>query len=245
MTTRLNVFVARATGMSRRAADDVIFEGRIRIGSEVVNEPGTQVEESDIVNYDGKRIRLPSEKTWLLMNKPIDFITTRKDESGRKTVMEILPKHLQRLFPVGRLDRDTEGVLLFTNDGETAHKLLHPSFEVERQYRVLINKPLSFNEIELIQRGVFIDGKKTSPARIFHARDSRPIYELTLTEGRYHEVKRIFAAVGREVLRLERTSHCGITAGNLKPGEWRLLTSAEIDLMKSRLVHNYDSDRRT
>lgn len=245
MTTRLNVYVARATGLSRRAADQVIFDGRIRIGSEIVDEPGTQVEDSDTVYYDGKRIRLPEDKTWLLMNKPPDFITTRKDESGRRTVMELLPPHLRRLFPVGRLDRDTEGVLLFTNDGEIAHKLLHPSFEVERQYRALIDKPLSFTEIELIQRGVFIDGKKTAPAKIFHARDSRPIYELTLTEGRYHEVKRIFSAVGREVLHLERTSHCGITAGNLKPGEWRLLSSGEIDSMKSRLVHYNDSDRRT
>ncbi len=245
MAKRLNVFVARATGLSRRAADRAVEEGRVKIDGETVLEPGTNVESGDEVTFDGRPIESPEEFVWLLMNKPEGYITTRSDESGRQTVMDLLPEHLHRLFPVGRLDRDTEGVLLFTNDGKAAHRMLHPSHGVERTYRVWLDNRLSDRELDLVRKGVLLDSKRAVPLELKMIGKIQPIYEITLTEGRYHEVKRIFSALGRDVLKLERLSHAGISAGKLKPGEWRILEKKEIENLKSRLKRKIESNSRT
>lgn len=237
MSKRLNVYIARATGLSRRAADRAVQEGRVKVNSEVVCEPGRQVETADKVEFEGSEVSLPEKFTWLIMDKPRGYITTRSDESGRNTVMELLPKHLHNLFPVGRLDRDSEGVLIFTNDGKTAHKMLHPSFEIERTYRVVLDKELSDNDFKLAKRGVLLEGKRATPVELNRAGKpfGHAVYHITLTEGRYHEVKRLFAALGREVLKLRRLSHAGITSRGLKAGDWRILSDEEIEKLKSRL----------
>lgn len=237
MAKRLNVFVARATGLSRRAADKVIFAGRVSIDAEIVIEPGRQVETNNRVVFDGKPLALPEESIWLLLNKPKGYITTRKNESGRRTVMDLLPEHLRGLFPVGRLDFDTEGVLLFTNDGETAHKMLHPGFEIERVYRAFLSTRIKPADIELARKGLLLDGRSAVPVNLTCSKygESRSVCEITLAEGRYHEVKRFFKALGYEVTSLERLSHAGINAEGLNRSEWRLLTKAEIEALKSRL----------
>jgi 23S rRNA pseudouridine2605 synthase len=242
MAKRLNVFVARATGLSRRAADKVIFDGRVSIDGEIVIEPGRQVDTNNLVAYNGNPLALPNEPIWLLLNKPKGYITTRKDESGRRTVMDLLPEHLRGLFPVGRLDFDTEGVLLFTNDGETAHKMLHPGFEIERVYRAFLSTRIKPSDIDLARKGILLDGRSALPVNIICSNygESRSVCEITLAEGRYHEVKRFFKALGYEVTSLERLSHAGISAEGLNRSEWRLLKKSEIEALKSRLEHKID-----
>ena len=238
---RLDVFVARSTGLSRRKADLVISSGRVRVDGRVVDSPGHRVEGSQRVFLDGKRLRLPSHFTWIVMNKPQGYLTTRSDPSGRKTVMELLPDRYKRLFPVGRLDSATTGVLLLTDDGATAQRMLHPRYEVPRQYRVKIATPLTAAELRLIRRGVILDGRRAVPLRteLLHDERDGQIWLIELSEGRYHEVRRIFESIGHEVIALERISFAGIELGDLPIGRWRLLDGDEV---KNRL-ERYDRDR--
>ena len=151
--------------------------------------------------------------------------------------MELLPEELKHLFPVGRLDADATGVLLFTNDGQTAQMLLHPKYQISRCYEVRIGARLNEDEVKIIKRGVIIDGRRAIPKslRRIEANASGEIWNIELCEGRYHEVKRIFAAIGHNVLSLERVSYAGIDIGNLKSGQWRELTNDEIEKMKKRV----------
>jgi len=243
---RLNVFVARATGLSRRKADRAVIDGRVTVNGEMVTEPARRVSKNVSVSLDGEKIAIDRDYTWILMNKPRGYITSRADENGRPTVMEILPDKFGRLFPVGRLDIDTTGVLLFTDDGQTTQKLLHPKYGVPRKYRVEISGKLTEEEKEVASRGVIIDGRRAIPGELELVGRSRTgeIYEIEFSEGRYHEVKKFFAMLGHEVTRLERVSFAGITIGKLNPGEWRTLSKIELKSVKSRMERYVECNNR-
>jgi 23S rRNA pseudouridine2605 synthase len=234
---RLNVFVARAAGLSRRKADAAISAGRIEIDGEVVDRYGYRIAEGESVTLDGRRLRLPPSNIWILMNKPGGYITTRSDPFGRKTVMELLPKNHRNLFPVGRLDYETTGVLLFTNDGNMAQRMLHPSYGVPRSYLVEIVGKLSTDEIEIARRGVILDGRRAVPSRMEMVKQDRnsQSWRIDFHEGRYHEVRRFFGSIGHEVISIERFSFAEIEVGDLTMGGSRVLTAIEVKELKKRL----------
>ncbi len=243
---RLNVFIAKATKLSRRKADIAISDGRIAVDGKREDYPGRNISDANVVTFDGKVILAKSRSTWILMNKPAGYITTKRDESGRKTVMNLLPEKFARLFPVGRLDTGTTGVLLFTDEGEVAQIMLHPRFEVPRKYRATISGRLSDGEKAVAKKGVILDGKRISihELKFFGNRGGNDVYEIELHEGRYHEVKRFFKALGHGVISLERISYAGITAEKLAPGRWRILSREEVAEMKARL-ENYAAGYRS
>lgn len=226
---RLNRFLACSGLCSRRGADRLISEGRIRVNGRVCMQLGTRIHpELDKVTMDGRRVMPSSRLLYVMLNKPRGYVTTMKDERGRKCVKELMGGVGGRVFPVGRLDRESEGLLLFTNDGLAAHRLMHPGFEVEKVYRVLLDKPLSRTQLDMIKRGVELeDGiAAVSDLRVL-TRDGRSV-ELTIREGRKREIRRVFRRLGVPVVRLKRVRLGPISLGRLPVGEWRTLRSSEI-----------------
>jgi 23S rRNA pseudouridine2605 synthase len=220
---RLNAYLARAGVASRRRADELIKAGRV-----VVNgEPGrlnTFVERGDRVEVDGKPV-VPQRLTYVLLNKPTGTVTTARDPQGRPTVVDLIDLP-ERVVPVGRLDADTTGALLLTNDGPLAHRLAHPRYGVEKVYEVDVEGRPDDVALRRLAEGVDLDDGRTAPA---HARRLAPSkIELTLHEGRKHQVKRMLAAVGHPVRRLHRSTYAGLTLEGLEPGRWRELEPSEV-----------------
>ena len=224
---RLNRYLARAGVASRRAADELIANGSVRVNGQMVRELGTVVAASDVVTVDGLRVR-PEACTYLLLHKPLGVVTTMRDPAGRTTVADLLPEG-PRVVPVGRLEYATDGALLLTNDGELAHALLHPRFGVEKTYRATIAGRLEPAELERLRRGVVVDGRPTSRAsvRTVAVEGARSVVELRIHEGRNRQVRRMFEALGRRVLALTRTRFGPLSLGNLASGEVRPLTGRE------------------
>lgn len=227
--TRLNKAIAEAGIASRRAADELISQGRVMVNGSVVTELGTRVTPSDRVSVDGKLIGNPERNVYVLLNKPKDTISTTSDEKGRRTVMSLV-KSQQRIYPVGRLDRNTTGVLLLTNDGELAHRLMHPSYGIERHYHAELDKPIDLKHARAIaEGGVDLGSGDVSGACDVQVADKdRRSVAITLTEGKNREVRRLFEAFGYEVVRLQRKSYAGLTARGLDRGESRSLTREEV-----------------
>ncbi len=227
---RLARFLARAGVASRRKAEVLIRSGRVRVNGQLVTEVATLVDpERDRIEVDGKRVRLP-ERVYYLFYKPPGYLTALSDPHGRPTIARFLRGLPPGVFPVGRLDRDSEGLLLLTNDGELAQKLLHPRYEIPRLYRVWLIRPPREDLLERILReGLEIEGRRVFPDEIRLIRRSRReiVYEVRLHEGRKREVRKIFAAAGSRVKRLVRIQFGPLKLGNLKPGEIRPLTEAE------------------
>lgn len=229
---RLNKVLAESGVAARRKADALIEEGRVRVNGKVVTELGTKVLPGDDISVDGDVIRRIRRYKYVLLNKPKDVITTMNDEHGRKTVIDLVPSR-DRLVPVGRLDRNTTGVLLLTNDGELAHRMTHPRYGIERVYRVWLDRPISLTEAKLLALGVDIgDGERSSPCFVSVDDKDRTALELTLTEGKNREVRRMFESLGYDVKRLHRYSYGGITTSGLRRGDWRALTVHEIRELK-------------
>jgi 23S rRNA pseudouridine2605 synthase len=228
---RLNRFLAQAGLCSRRAADELIAEGRVRVDGRTVRTLGTTIAENARVEVDGAVARLPLGKTYLVMNKPTGVMTTLRDPQGRRTVRDLLPSRMPRVVPVGRLDYETSGVLLLTNDGELTHRLLHPRFGVEKTYRARVDRPLSADDLRRLRTGVEIaPGERTLPCRV-HAlagRKGAVVLEITLNEGRNRQVRRMLEAVGRTVVRLERIRFGPLALGELALGKTRFLTTREL-----------------
>ncbi|MGE5313422.1 MAG: pseudouridine synthase [Acidobacteriota bacterium] len=228
---------------SRRAAEDVVRAGEVRVNGKVVESLSTQVDpERDIVTVGGKSVTPAEHLVYLLLNKPKDYITTAKDEKDRRTVFDLLSVR-ERVFPIGRLDRNTTGVLLFTNDGFLATKLMHPSSEVKKEYHVSIDQSLDEAHREKLSKGIFLDDGKTAPADIIPVpgTKNREII-VTIHEGRNRQVRRMFEALGYEVERLHRISYGGLTAEGVGRGKWRFLTDQEVRKLKSLVGQ---SDRKT
>jgi len=225
---RLNKYIAEAGLTSRRKADELIKNGVVKVNKQVVAELGTMVHLSDFITVNGDPINISHQNLYILLNKPKDCITSTNDEFGRKTVMDIV-KHSERLFPVGRLDRNTTGVLLLTNDGELANCLTHPKYQVMRIYNARLNKILRTTDAQKISEGIEIEeGVFTVPCEVFIYPDDKTKVMLTLTEGKNHEVKKIFEAVGYEVKSLDRKYYHNLSTKGLKRGEYRFLDKKEI-----------------
>lgn len=232
---RLQKYMAECGVASRRAAEVMITDGRVSVNGSTVTELGTKINpESDSVTVDGKHIKLQQNLVYIMLNKPRGYVTTAKDNFSRKIVLELVPKELGRLFPVGRLDYDSEGLLILTNDGALTFHLTHPSHEVAKSYVALVSGVPDEEDLLALRNGVVIDGRKTLPARVAlkKAEMDKSILKITISEGRNRQVRKMCAAVGHEVLRLRRVAEGPLSLGNLKPGEWRHLTCKEISMLK-------------
>jgi 23S rRNA pseudouridine2605 synthase len=245
---RLQKFLARAGVASRRGSEDLMTAGRVTVNGSVVRELGSKVDPAiDVVEVDGKRVSLSDGSAYLVLNKPENVITTMDDPQGRPTVVPYVPvDRFPGLFPVGRLDRDTTGVLLFMTDGELAAKLLHPSSLVKKTYHAVVKGYVYDDELDPLREGIELDDGVCAPARveIVSADDAYDVtlgrlapdetaLEITITEGKKREVKRMMSAIHHPVVELNRVSFGPITARGLEPGAWRLLTKEEIDELKA------------
>jgi 23S rRNA pseudouridine2605 synthase len=234
---RLQKFLARAGVASRRHAEALILDGRVRVNGQVVTELGTKVQPgTDEVSVDGQAVQPQAARVYLLLHKPAGVVTTASDPQGRRTVLDLLPPSLQqqRLFPVGRLDLDSEGLLLLTNDGGFALHLTHPRYEQEKEYHALVQGRPTPAVLESLRRGLLLPGetRSTSPAqvRLLRAADADTRWlSVTLHEGRKRQVRRMLAAVGHPVLRLIRVRVGPLRLGDLLPGQWRPLNAAEVE----------------
>ena len=220
---RLNAYLARTGVASRRGADELIKRGRVRVNG-VRGELNTFVGEGDVVDLDGLLL-VPQPLAYVLLHKPAGVVTTASDPQGRPTVVGLV-EHEARIVPVGRLDSDTTGALLLTNDGELAHRLAHPRYEVEKAYEAEIEGEPSDQALAALEQGVELDDGPTAPARARRLGPSR--IELSIHEGRKHQVKRMLEAVGHPVRRLHRSRYAGLTIDGLEPGEWRELRDEEV-----------------
>ncbi|HET9318050.1 MAG TPA: pseudouridine synthase [Vicinamibacteria bacterium] len=229
MEERLQKILSRAGIASRRAAERVLAEGRITVNGETVTEVGTKADlERDDVRVDGVRVRPAQAPVYLVLNKPKGVVTTRRDPEGRPTVMELVPT-VAGLFPVGRLDVGTEGVLILTNDGAFAERVSHPRYEVPRVYLAKVRSVPEPETIERLRRGVTVDGERLAADRVRLVESDRNAWvEVTLHEGKNHEVRRLLEAVGHPVSKLRRVSIGPVTVRGLEPGEFRALTPQEV-----------------
>lgn len=231
---RLNKYVAHCGVASRRAAADLIKQGRIAVNGQVERAPGYQIEEGDVVTFDGKRLQPEVQKIYILMNKPKDTITTLKDERGRRTVIDLLRgKIRERIFPVGRLDRETTGLLLLTNDGDLAEKMTHPRYQMKKIYYVSLHKEVSPEDIDKIAKGLTLED---GPVKVnwveYLPHQAKTEVGLEIHVGRNRIVRRIFEHLGYQVKRLDRVYLGGLTKKDLKRGWWRHLTQQEIIMLK-------------
>jgi len=231
MLVRLNKFLAAAGVASRREADRLIEAGRVRVNGRAATELGAKVDDGrDRVEVDGRPVRREARSVYILLHKPEGYVTTLKDPEGRPTVRDLLPGLKARVFPVGRLDVSSSGLLLLTNDGELAYRLLHPRFEVKKTYVAVVLGEPDEAALEALRRGVFVDGKSTAPARVQIVRRAGPksVVELEIHEGRKREVRKMLEAVGHTVVELTRTRFAGLTLKELGPGKWRELRPDEL-----------------
>jgi 23S rRNA pseudouridine2605 synthase len=229
---RLNRFIARSGVCSRREADTLITGGKVRVNGEKVINFGTRVSEGDKVHVNGKLIT-PVVGVYLLLNKPTGTITTKSDEKGRSTVLDLVdlePDVKSALFPVGRLDRETSGVLLLTSDGTLAHRLMHPSFEVEKLYKVRTEGPVPESDLDKLREGVALeDGPGRADMAAYTDPPGKHEIGVAMHSGRNRVVRRMFEALGHEVKALERVRYAGLTASGVRRGKWRRLEKKEIE----------------
>lgn len=238
---RINRYVARAGVCSRRDADKLIEQGRVKVNGSVVTEFSTYVTDADVVEANGKLIS-PTSHIYLLINKPRDTIATTDDPNERRTVMDLLSlpeTEKSSLFPVGRLDRDTTGVLLVTNDGVLAHRLMHPSFEIDKLYLVRTKQPVKPHEIEALKVGIELeDGPAAADEAAYVALPDRHQIGLRLHEGRNRQIRRMFEALGHEIDHLERVNYAGLTVEGVRPGKWRRLERFEVNRLRRQVKLN-------
>lgn len=240
---RLQKFLAECGVASRRAAEVMIREGRVRVNGGIAALGQSVDPEKDQVMADGKPVSA-DHKVYVVLNKPANVITTARDTHGRKTVLDCLNGLGERVFPVGRLDRDVEGVLIFTNDGEMAHRLMHPSFGVNKVYLAWVQGHVTPETVRRLEKGVPLEDGMTSPAQaaILNCGKNGTLLRLTLHEGRKREVKRMCAAVGHPVITLHRVAFGNIRVQGLRPGEWRRLSPAEIGQLRRMVGLTDDAD---
>ena len=238
---RLNKYLSHAGVASRRRADELIKEGKVKVNGKVVVEMGYKVKAKDLIEFEGKKLSM-EKKYYVLLNKPKDFITTVKDEKDRRTVMELLrgayaqikSPTVPRLYPVGRLDRNTTGVLLITNDGELAQKLTHPSSEIKKVYHVILDKKLMKEDFDKIAEGgvVLEDGIAEVDEIAYPNTKNRAEVGIQIHTGKNRFIRRLFESLGYEVEKLDRVFFAGLTKKDLPRGRWRFLTEEEVRLLK-------------
>ena len=231
--------MARAGICSRRQAEEYIRQGRISVDGQIVTQVGTKVDPRRQKIYcDQRPVPAAPKKIYLLLNKPKGYLTTLKDPQGRPIVTSLLKNIEKRLFPVGRLDLDTEGALLMTNYGELAQKVLHPSFEVKKTYLAIINGKISKNKLQALENGIELDGKKTWPAilEVMDSKHGQTKIKIIIHEGRKRQVRRMFAAIGHRVIHLKRLAYGNLHLGNLAVGKYRFLNKNDLDKLFSKKI---------
>lgn len=229
---RINKFISSNSEYSRRKADELIENGQVKINGKITKKLGTEIEEAkDRVEVKGQAIKALTQKTYIALNKPSGYVTTRNDEQDRKTVMELIPKN-QNLKAVGRLDLNTEGLLLFSNDGEFINKLTHPKYECEKEYNVVIEGELTAREKARLEKGIILEGKKTSKAlvKITEKAKNETFLRIVIHEGRKRQIRKMFASLNHPVKYLQRVRIGQIKLGTLKKGSYRFLTNQEINV---------------
>ncbi len=231
---RLNKYLANAGIASRRKCDDLIAAGRIKVNGKVIKEMGFRIEEStDQVSYDDRVVTVEKQFRYILLNKPTGYVSTVSDEYNRPTVLDLVSLN-ERIYPVGRLDYDSSGLLLLSNDGELTNMLLHPKFKVEKVYHVLLDKLITQIALYHLEQGIDLEGKRTSRCKITQIRvmDNRSLLEVKIREGWNRQIRRMFDAYGYRVESLERIAFGPLTLTGLKPGEWRPLSRYEVAKLK-------------
>ncbi|MCH5155942.1 MAG: rRNA pseudouridine synthase [Clostridiales bacterium] len=231
---RINKYLSGCGLDSRRKCEKLVTDGRVKVNGKTVTDLATDIKDGDSVEVDGKYVNLSERKVYIMLNKPKGCVCTANDEKGRKTVLDFV-KIKERIFPVGRLDYDTEGLLLLTNDGELANIITHPKNMVKKVYSVRVEGEISDAEIKKLRSGVEYGGIKYAPARVvvLEKDDKQTKLEITVTEGKNHEIKNMIESLGRHVVFLKRTEIAGLRLGGLSRGEWRYLNSREEEHLKS------------
>lgn len=240
MEQRLQKILAQGTNLSRRAAEVAIKDGEVRVNGVVVSKLGSKADpEKDRIIYKGKQVRLIRQKIYIILNKPRNTIVSKTDEKGRPTIWDRLHADMREILnSAGRLDFDSEGLLILTNDGSFIHKITHPSSELWKTYYVKVSGIPKEEEIEKLRNGVKLDDGMTLPAKIEWVRstDKNAVLEISIREGRNRQVRRMFAKIGHDVMKLRRIEIGEIKLGNLKPGEWRYLEKKELYYIKKVLA---------
>ncbi len=231
---RLQKIIASSGYTSRRKAEELIKNGRVKVNGEVVCELGTKVSKEDSIEIDGKVLKIKEKKVYYMLNKPRGVISSVQDELNRKTVVSLIDTE-ERIYPIGRLDYDTTGLILLTNDGDLANILMHPKNEVEKTYIAKIEGVLSPSEFYGLKKGIVIEGRKVIPThlKVRKQTETSQIIEISIVEGRNHIVKKIFESLGHPVSKLKRESYAFLTLGNLKSGEYRELSLKEVKKLYS------------
>ena len=223
---------------SRRKAEELISQGRVKLNGRPV-KLGDKCGSRDLITIEGERLYAPRKKNlvYLMLNKPRGYVTTVSDELDRRCVMDLLTDVEERVYPVGRLDRNSEGLLLFTNDGEFANSIMHPSRHISKTYRVTVRPDISDEQLVKMSEGIEIDGKKTLPATVIvkEKQEGRVVLLITIKEGRNRQIRKMCEAVGLEVARLRRISIGPLKLGMLKPGTWRELTAEELRALRTAI----------
>ena len=232
---RLQKLIAQAGICSRREAENLILAGRVTVDGKIITELGAKAESNQKICVDGKPLTFDTEKIYILLNKPRGYVSTVKDERGRRTVLELLGENFkERVYPVGRLDLNSEGLILLTNDGDLTNALIHPRFEVQKTYRAKISGDITEEKLDRLRAGIELDDGLTAPAKIY--RLDKDLIEVTIHEGRNRQVRRMFAAIGCDVKRLRRIKFACLTLEGLKVGKFRELTAEEVAKLKGELL---------
>jgi len=230
---RLNKFLAHCGVAARRQSAEFVKKGLVTVNGTVEPNPSYPVQLGDEVRYKGEVVRLEERKVYILMNKPKDVITTANDEKGRKTVLDLIGRKVEeRIFPVGRLDRMTTGLLLLTNDGELAEKLAHPSHKVQKVYHVTLNRPFQKNDFEKVRKGLKLEDGIAQVDSLHYVEEGKDELEIGLHIGKNRIVRRIFEYLGYEVIKLDRTYYAGLTKKDIGRGHFRHLTEQEVIMLK-------------
>lgn len=233
MRVRINKYLADHGIASRRAIDMLIAQKNISVNGIILDKPGMKVGEDDVIEVGGKRIGSSAKKhLYILLNKPAECITTSNDPQGRKTVLDYV-RCGTRVYPIGRLDKDTTGALLLTNDGELANRLMHPKYSVEKIYQALLDKSFAVKDKKIFESGVMLDGKKTASCSVQYIQNNKKNVLVILHEGMNRQIHRMFKSLGYRVIQLDRIQYAGLTTKGLARGEWRYLTYKEIEKLKN------------
>ncbi|HHW67878.1 pseudouridine synthase [Defluviitalea raffinosedens] len=233
---RLQKFLADAGIASRRKAEEYILQGKVKVNGQVVTSLGTKINpDQDIVYYNDKKVEIKKKKIYLLLNKPENYVTTVNDQFNRPTVMNLLHSVPERVYPVGRLDYNTSGLLLLTNDGDLTYKITHPKHHIDKVYLATVKGIPSEASLNKLRRGVVIDDYKTAPAKVemIHTSSNNATLQITIHEGRNRQVRKMCEAIGHPVIRLKRIAIGKILLGDLPVGKYRSLTPKEIDYLKN------------
>ncbi len=231
---RLQKYIAQSGVASRRKAEELIAQGKVQVNGETVTQMGVKVSEGDEVKVEGNLITLEAEKHYILYHKPMGEVTTASDPEGRDTVVDKFIDYPVRLFPVGRLDFNSEGLLILTNDGDLMQKLLHPSKEVEKTYLARLTADFTIQDARRLERGIWLDGRKTAPAkvRVIKKETFATVILITIHEGRNRQVRKMVENAGHKVLLLRRVQFGPIQLGDLPKGQWRHLKTEEVAKLK-------------